>query len=743
VDFAQVFDRSPNAYMVIDSDLRYVEANAAYCAAVGAPREALIGRGLFELFPHDPDDPTNANAQALRASFERVLATGQPDHLAYIPYRVARAPGEAPELRVWSATHTPIVDERGEVAYVLQHTVDVTELRQLREAAGVLGRARHVQEAYAVADAEQRHLRTLFEQAPGFVCVLRGPEHVFELANEAYLRLIGRRDVVGKPVREVLPEAPAQGFLDLLDRVRASGEAFVGRDVRVLIGGEEYFLDFVYQPLPGPDGSVEGIFVQGNDVTAVRRLLEERERLAKMVEQSLGFVVATDPTGKVQFVNEAGRRMIGLGGEPGHLLEYVCAQDRARVRDEVLPAVLRDGRWDGEIDLRHVGTHEAIPVHFHAFAMRNADGQVTGLAAITRDLRGARKRARERAAMIDAIPQQVWTARGDGKLDWVSDRVVAYFGAPREEIVGDGWQAFLHPDDLPRTQERWRLSVATGRVYEIDFRLRRRDGAYRWYLGRAVPLRGDTGEVETWFGTNTDVDDARRARETLEARAEYEQQLIGIVSHDLRNPLNAISIASALLLRRGQLDEQQGKAIARIVSSTERAARLIRDLLDFAQARSGAFPIAPAEANLKELARHALDEVHLAYPERAVEVVHRGEETGRWDADRIAQMAGNLIGNAFQHSPPEAPIRVSTCIDDDRAELVVHNEGPPIPDEARARLFAPFVRGGGAKATSGRSVGLGLYIAQRIVEAHGGTIGVTSAEGEGTTFRVTLPRRVS
>jgi signal transduction histidine kinase len=106
-------------------------------------------------------------------------------------------------------------------------------------------------------------------------------------------------------------------------------------------------------------------------------------------------------------------------------------------------------------------------------------------------------------------------------------------------------------------------------------------------------------------------------------------------------------------------------------------------------------------------------------------------------------VAGNLIGNAFQHSPPDAPIRVSTRIEGDDAEIVVHNDGPPISDEARPRLFAPFARGAGAKANAGRSVGLGLYIAQRIVEAHGGTIGVTSSVGEGTTFRVTLPRRVS
>src|SRR6476619_4937384 len=179
VDFQALFQHSPNSYMVLDRQLRFVAATDAYLQVTGKRLEELIGQDLFDAFPHDPADPTNESATLLRQSLERVFTTGKPDVIAFIRYRVPRAEdGDgAIEDRFWSATHTPIVDEQGSVAYVLQHTVDVTELRRLREAAwypaptsagtmqmeaGVLERAREVQEknqSLRIASAEAEAVR--------------------------------------------------------------------------------------------------------------------------------------------------------------------------------------------------------------------------------------------------------------------------------------------------------------------------------------------------------------------------------------------------------------------------------------------------------------------------------------------------------------------------------------------------------------------------------------------------------
>ena len=527
VDFKAVFDSSPNSYMLLDRELRFVAANAAYVRASGVPLDRLIGRHLFEAFPHDPDDPRNESARVLRESLERVLSSGAPDVIAFIPYRVpVERNGEATlEERFWSATHTPILDARGEVRLILQHTVDITDLHRphedaagSRDEAGVLQRARRVQELNDSLTVERQSLKKL---------------------------------------------------------------------------------------------------------EAERERLLERER----------------------FLNEA-------------------------------------------------------------------------------------------------IPQHVWTADLRGELTSVNRRLLDYFGVSEIEVIRSGWRRFMHEDDLDVTAARWAESLRTGQPYEVEFRLRRADGVYRWHLSRAVPATDATGTMSQWFGTNTDIDDRKRAQDEIVERSAYEQQLIGIVSHDLRNPINAISIAAALLAKHDQFDEFQAKAVSRIVSSSDRARRLLRDFLDFAQARStGRLPVLPGPANLRQIARQVFDELRTLHPMRTATIDHEGIEEGTWDADRLAQVIGNLLSNAYQHSAPGDAVRVRTRGEDNEAVIEVQNEGVPIPAADIPRLFLPFKRGTGT-TTEEHGVGLGLFISKEIVAAHRGTIRVRSTAEEGTVFTVRLPRHV-
>lgn len=305
LDFRALFDGSPNPYMVLDRELRYVAANRAYLQATSSSLEELLGKKLFDVFPHDPDDPDNASQQLLRQSLVRVLQNKAPEHLAHIPYRVPRRTSAGPvdELRHWSATHTPLFDAQGEVAFILQHTVEVTELEQretppdsqlpapFQARAGVLERAKQVQETNRFLDQERQHLRRLFAQAPGFVAFLRGRDHVFELVNDAYYQLVGHRDILGKPVREALPEIAGQGFFELLDGVFRTGEPFVGRGMRVLVQREpgaaldERWIDLVYQPVVEPDGTISGLFAQGHDITEQKRAEDELRHYRQHLEE--------------------------------------------------------------------------------------------------------------------------------------------------------------------------------------------------------------------------------------------------------------------------------------------------------------------------------------------------------------------------------------------------------------------------------------------------------------------------
>lgn len=286
VDFENLFENLPSPYMVLDRELRYVAMNRAYETAVRMPRERAIGHNIFDLFPDA------ANSRRLRESFDHVLRTGEPHTLAFIPYHVPRSnkAGGGTELRYWTAVHTPIKDGRGQVTHILQNTVDVTELQRLKDAArpegvALLARAQEVEEAHRRLAEEGAQFRQLFMQAPGFIAILTEPDHIFAFTNNAYQQLIGHRDVVGKSVREALPEIAGQGFFDLLDSVFQSGEAFVGNSVAVMIRRtpgiepEERFVDFIYQPIRNADGVVTGIFVEGSDVTDRVRAQQQQRML--------------------------------------------------------------------------------------------------------------------------------------------------------------------------------------------------------------------------------------------------------------------------------------------------------------------------------------------------------------------------------------------------------------------------------------------------------------------------------
>lgn len=227
----------------------------------------------------------------------------------------------------------------------------------------------------------------------------------------------------------------------------------------------------------------------------------------------------------------------------------------------------------------------------------------------------------------------------------------------------------------------------------------------------------------------------------LKERAQFEEQIIGIVSHDLRDPLGAIQIAATTLLQTSGLSELHTRTVSRIRSSSDRALRLIADLLDFSSTRfGGGLAIERTSFDLHQLVREIVEEVALGAEKRELHVEAVGDGRGQWDESRVAQVVTNLVNNALVYSPEASAIRIKTSGEEDELVLAVHNEGAPIPVDAQARLFKPMVRGARVSAKSSRSIGLGLYIVDQIARAHAGRVQVQSTAEAGTTFTVVLPR---
>lgn len=282
--FQALFDASPNPYLVLDRELNIASANRAYLESTKRTLDDIVGRWAWDAFPTD--------AQTLEqavASFERVIRTRKVDTMALLRFDIPRADADGGgfEERYWSISHSPVMGANGEVEFVLQHPIDVTELERLREVtrhavdapldlvpshSGIFKRAQEVYEANLGLMADVDRLQSLFQQAPSFMAVLRGSEHVFELANAAMVELSGPRDYVGRRVRDALPELVQQGFVDMLDEAYRSGRPAViyGKAARFEHAPgmfSDRVLNFIYQPILNGHGIVEGIFIEGNDVT--------------------------------------------------------------------------------------------------------------------------------------------------------------------------------------------------------------------------------------------------------------------------------------------------------------------------------------------------------------------------------------------------------------------------------------------------------------------------------------------
>lgn len=226
----------------------------------------------------------------------------------------------------------------------------------------------------------------------------------------------------------------------------------------------------------------------------------------------------------------------------------------------------------------------------------------------------------------------------------------------------------------------------------------------------------------------------------LGRQVQFAEMLVGIVSHDLRNPLNVIHL-NAALLARSPLAPDLARCIQRIQDSSDMGLRLIRDLLDFTQARlAGGIPVVRRPGDMFELVRHVIEEARAAHPQREIVLRATGNGQGDWDSDRVAQLVSNLLSNALVYGSDQAPITVSVEGDDGNVALSVHNEGESIPSEVQEALFEPLRQGDSRAGVPSRNIGLGLYIVRQIALAHGGTVECRSHEGRGTTFRVVLPR---
>ena len=368
-------------------------------------------------------------------------------------------------------------------------------------------------------------------------------------------------------------------------------------------------------------------------------------------------------------------------------------------------------------------------------------------------------------ALYEQAPCGLLLAGADGRLLSANATACRWLGYTREELVGLRFQELLTTGGRifwqTHLQPLLRLQAS---VAEVKLQLRRKEGepipvmvniAEQSFDGGAllhvaIFLAEDRDKYERELlqqrrraealaaQVALDQQELAVAQAAAEDRALFAEQLVGMVSHDIRNPLSVIHM-SAVLLERGASPAQQAQAVARVSRAVQRVQHLIADLLDFTQARlGGGLRVKKAECDLHEAIADSVSELSVAFPDRTLRHEHSGDGHCVADANRVVQAVGNLVANAVAHGDPGQPITVRSEGAGGRFRVRVHNRGPVIPAGLLPRLFEPMVRGAEAGA-QGVGLGLGLYIVREIARAHGGTVDVQSREQEGTTFVLEWP----
>ncbi|CDG84267.1 hybrid sensor histidine kinase/response regulator [Janthinobacterium agaricidamnosum] len=781
---------SPIAMVLMWGPQHVMLYNDEYAVIAGAKHPAAMGGTVEEIWP----EVWAWNRNILETGFRGESQVHHENMFLLSRHGV-------PETVWLDLFYTPVYDERGLVAGVLCTVIEVTarvlQNRKLQAATQELAflNSSLSHEAQAVLAANRRLsregalLRALFEQSPSFMAVLRGPQHVFELANQPYLQLIGERDIIDKPIEQALPEVKQQGFIDLLDSVYHGGEAFVGRQLRVELlrnGSGELVprhIDFVYQPIRDEHGQVSGVFVEGVDVTE-RMDAEERLRIAQQAG-GIGSFEWFPETGEL-VVSSTFRRIWGLqDGQPINSSVLVGMVDE-RDRPNVGPVLLEQKhnplayveyrirrpdtgqlRWiarQGEVvEGLTPGQRRYVGVSF----------DITERKLIEQALHESQERL---AAIFGQASVGLSELSLDGRFQRVNGALCAMLGRAPEQLLQLNMNDILHPADVDGNKLMFQRLADTGASFTLEKRYLKPDGSYVWVSSNVSRLVDEAGQPQAFIAVKTDITERRRIEralhelnDTLEHRVEQEVsertkaedalrqaqkmeavgQLTGGIAHDFNNVLQIISGNLHLLYQLAMQDSITRQRLETAIAAVERGAKLSSHLLAFARRQ----PLQPVVSDLGRIVRNMDALLRRALGE-AIEIAIIGGG-GLWntlvDRSQIENVILNLAINArdAMDGAGKLTIELGNVLLDEQyvmnlvdvpsgqyVMLSVTDTGRGMSGEVLQRAFEPFF----TTKPEGEGTGLGLSMAYGFVTQSRGHIRIYSEPGLGTGVKIYLPR---
>lgn len=507
----------------------------------------------------------------------------------------------------------------------------------------------------------------------------------------------------------------------------------------------------------------------------VREKIEDSERYMQQVFQQTPTAIGTlhGPDFVVEQANLPLLKLWDLSAEEaiGKPLFVVIPEAAGAGFEELLTGVMKTGEPFTGVEmpavLRRDGQVGTFYFDFSYSPLTNAERQIDRViitaSEVTEQLQSRRLREESEIRfrqLADSMPQMVWVTLSDGYHEYFNQQWYDYTGLTFEQTKAEGWANVLHPDDTARTWDVWRDSLKTGDLYQIEYRMRRADGAYRWFLARASSARDNTGNIVRWYGTCTDIDDQKRQADVLEqlvqqrtadlqrAKDELERsnfdliQFASVASHDLKEPLRKVQAFGTMLdvLLTNRLDEYERDLFARMISASSRMQALVDDVLRLSKLSDTSIDFEPTDLNM--IMSGIRDDLEVTIRERGAVVLVGPLPTLMAVPGQMHQLFQNLISNALKfNTGPQPTVQISTLSNDKDSDnevvVIVSDNGIGFDAKYKEQIFGMFKRLHGRSQFAG--TGIGLTICKKIVDNHRGRIEADSSPGKGTTFTITLP----
>lgn len=730
-DLGKILDFSMDLICSCDEEGKFVWVNKASERILGYKPEELIGKKYSD-FLFDENTGINEN-------FDFSTET----HLPIFEKKFLHKNTDIIYLQ-WSAVR----DDVKKLCYCIGR--DITEKKNIEKA----------------FEIERLQFFNIYSQAPSYMGILNGPNHVYELANELYLQLIDKRDIIGKPVKEVLPELETQGIFEILDHVYQTGESFSANEMLITFDRcsdgklKDVYLNFIFQARRDANNNVDGIFIFGNDVTEQvlsRKKIEESEKMYRDLIHKLPVATySCDAEGRIVLYNKAAAVLWGREPELGKDLWYHSwnSSDNKKQSEALnlcsLAAVLKEGdpilskeiiieRPNG--DKRNVLPY---PVSFH-----NADGEITGAVIVLSDItemklaqKELRKSEKKYRYLFDNNPMPMWIIDlVSYKFLDVNKMAILQYGYSREEFLSmtaldirpnDDKIHFIKLSDTSNITKSnynrgiWNHIKKDGTIIPVE--IIAHNIVYEGTAARLI-LSNDISDRKK---AETNLE--KRNRELIKTNAELDR-FVYSVSHDLRSPLTSIlGLISFIETESKEIDTLKHAELIRI--SINRLDDFIKNILSYSRNNRTGLEVVAMPIN--EMILDIVDSLQRMKEAKGIrfDIVIKEQKPFYTDRLRFTTILKNLISNAIKyHKKDETDrfVKIFGYSDHENLHFSIIDNGIGIDPAYHKKIFDMFFRLSGKDGS-----GIGLYIVKDAVEILQGSIEVQSEKGTGTKFNITL-----